>query len=321
MTRSVHDTVDEIELEAKNQHTVGWVIYAYLKVFNKWLNNLGSTRATFEHIKNAVTSAFDAEEDIKMVDSIERNPPMKEATPMCFLEVPNKLVRPFGSNFAHSQQVMALHDDEVQGNSNCARGIFVSSSETRSYQLAHCPYCSKYTTNEISNREETLVQLNKNSIETKYNYDDTNIAERERISKRKQDQSTTQQYKRSANEKYIMENAKQNLLFDIMPIRQNDYDMFMDFVIDLISNECHVSKDVILSITYEGFCKAHQTKTKENETLYIIKSGKTSLCIRKDVFEDLAVYGNVARPKLLKHLVKRILNVITPCYCSSNLNK
>jgi hypothetical protein len=72
MARSVHDTVDEIELEARNQHTAGWVIHAYLKVFNKWLNNLGNTRATFEHIKNAVTSAFDAKEDIKMVENIER---------------------------------------------------------------------------------------------------------------------------------------------------------------------------------------------------------------------------------------------------------
>jgi hypothetical protein len=227
---------------------------------------------------------------------------MKEATPMCFPIVPYKLDQTIGSNFAHSQQVMTLHDDEVQGNSNCARGILVSSSETRSYELAHCPYCSRYTTNEISNREETLVQLNETSIATKNNTYDTSITEREQIRKRKEDQSTTQQNKRIAYEKYIIENARHNLLSDSMPIRQNDYDMFMDFVIDLISNECHVSKEVVLSITYEGFCKAHQTKTKENETLYIIKSGKTNICIGKEVFEDLAVYGNVARQKLLKHL-------------------
>ncbi|XP_060576829.1 uncharacterized protein LOC132734129 [Ruditapes philippinarum] len=301
MARSVDKTVNEIELEARNQHTEGWVFHAYFKVFNKWLNNLGSTRATFEHIKDAATNAFDSVEDKNRIDSIKRNPPMKVATPMCPPLEPCKLDRTFGSNYGHSQQYMALHDNEAQGNSNCERGIYVSSIQTRSYQMAHCPYCSRYTTNEISNQENTLVRLNKNSIETKYN----DIDEREQIGKRKKDQPTTQQNKRIANDKYIVENAKQNLLFDIMPIRQNDYDMFMDFVIDLISNECHVSQEAVLSITYKGFCKAHQTKTKENETLYIIKSGKTSLCIGKEVFEDLAVYGNIARPKLLKYLEEK----------------
>jgi hypothetical protein len=150
---------------------------------------------------------------------------------------------------------MALHDDEAQGNSYCSRGILFSSSQTRSYQSAHGPYYSRYTTKEISNREETFVQLNKNSIETKYNCDDTNIADREQKRKRKKDQSATRQNKRIAYEKYIIENARQNLLSDFMPIRQNDYDLLMDFVIDLILNECHVSKEVVLSITYEGFVK------------------------------------------------------------------
>jgi hypothetical protein len=65
MVRSVDDTVNEIELEAKNQHTEGWVFYAYFKVFNKWLKKLGSTSATFEHIKDAAINAFDSEKDKK----------------------------------------------------------------------------------------------------------------------------------------------------------------------------------------------------------------------------------------------------------------
>ncbi|XP_060576830.1 uncharacterized protein LOC132734130, partial [Ruditapes philippinarum] len=300
MARSVHDTVAEIDLEAKNKHTEGWVIHAYIKVFNKWLDNVGRTNATFEHIKDAVSATIEAKEASDLVLYIERNPPIKVATPRCPPLVPNKLDRTFGSNIVHSQQCMALHDDEVQGNSNCSRGIFVRS--TRSYQSAHFPSCSRRTTKEISNQEETVVQLIKNSIETEFNCDDTNIADREQIRKRKQDQSTTQQNKMIALEEYFIRRFKDDLKADSMPILQNDYKMFMDFVIDLISNECHVSKEIVLSITYEGFCKAHQTKTKENETLYIIKSGKTSLCIGKEVFDDLAVYGNVARPKLLKHL-------------------
>jgi hypothetical protein len=72
MARSVDDTVNEIELEAKNQHTEGWVSYAYFKVFNKWLNNLGCTSATFEHIEDAATRAFDSEEDKKRIDFIKR---------------------------------------------------------------------------------------------------------------------------------------------------------------------------------------------------------------------------------------------------------
>jgi hypothetical protein len=72
MTESVHDTVDEIELETKNQHTVDWVIHAYLKVFNKWLDNLGRTNATFEHIKDAVSATIEAKEALGVVLSIER---------------------------------------------------------------------------------------------------------------------------------------------------------------------------------------------------------------------------------------------------------
>jgi hypothetical protein len=72
MAKSVHDTVDEIELEAKNQHTESCFIHAYIKVFNKWLDNLGRTNATFEHIKDAVSATIEAKEALELVLSIER---------------------------------------------------------------------------------------------------------------------------------------------------------------------------------------------------------------------------------------------------------
>ncbi|XP_060577812.1 uncharacterized protein LOC132734943 [Ruditapes philippinarum] len=308
MVRSVDDTVNEIELEARNQHTEGWVFYAYFKVFNKWLNNLGSTSATFEHIKDAATHALDSGEDKKLVDIIKRNPPMKVTTPMPL--VPYNFNETFGNNTAHSQQYMALHDDEGPENSNFARKLYVRSRQTHKFQVAHCSYCSRYTTNEVSNLQETSVQLNKTSVETNCNNNDKNTVKQERIKKRKKDQSKSesQQHKRSITEQYIIENAKQNLLLDSIPIRQNDYDMFMHFVIDLISNQCHVSKEVVLSITYECFYKTQEINTNENETLYILKWGRTNLCIGQEVYDELAVYGNIARPKLLKYLEEKSID-------------
>jgi ribosome biogenesis protein Nip4 len=70
MARSVHDTVDEIELETN--HTEGWVIHAYIKVFNKWLDNVGRTNATFGHIKDAVSESIDSKEASDQVLCIER---------------------------------------------------------------------------------------------------------------------------------------------------------------------------------------------------------------------------------------------------------
>jgi hypothetical protein len=72
MVRNVHDTADEIELETKQQHTEGWVIHAYIKVFNKWLDNVGRTNATFAHIKDAVSATIEAKEAYDLVLSIER---------------------------------------------------------------------------------------------------------------------------------------------------------------------------------------------------------------------------------------------------------
>ncbi|XP_060576833.1 uncharacterized protein LOC132734133 [Ruditapes philippinarum] len=184
MARTVDDTVNETELEAKNQHTEGWVFYAYFKVFNKWLNNLGCTYATFEHIEDAATHAFDSKEDKKRIDFIKRNPPMKSTTPMPL--VPPYLDLTFRNNSALSQQYMALHDDEIPGNStNYAREIYVRSRQTHRLQVGHCSYCSRYTTNEVSNLQETSVQLNKTSVDTKDN------VKRERIKKRKKGQSKT----------------------------------------------------------------------------------------------------------------------------------
>ncbi|XP_060577810.1 uncharacterized protein LOC132734941 [Ruditapes philippinarum] len=213
MAKSVHDTVDEIELEAKNQHTESCFIHAYIKVFNKWLDNLGRTNATFEHIKDAVSATIEAKEALELVLSIERKPPLKGTTPMPL--VPYNLNQTFGNNSTHSQQYMALHDDEVPGNSNYARDVYVTSRhETHRVQVAHCPYCSRYTTNEVSNLQETSVQLNKTKVETNCNNNDKNTVKRERNKKRKKDQSKSkpQQHKRSTTEQYMIDNAKENLL-------------------------------------------------------------------------------------------------------------
>jgi hypothetical protein len=233
---------------------------------------------------------------------------MKVTTPMPL--VPYNLNQTFGNNSAHSQQYMALHDDEVQGNYNCARAVYVRSRQTHRLQVAHGSYCSRYITNEVSNLQETSVQFNKTSVENYFNDNDKNTVKQERIKKRKKDQSKskTQQHKRSTTEQYIIENAKQNLLSDSIPIRQNDYNMFMNFVLDLISNECHVGKETVLSITHEEFCEAQEINTKENDTFFLVKSGKTNLFIGKEVYEDLAVYGNIARPKLLTYLKAKTID-------------
>jgi hypothetical protein len=200
---------------------------------------------------------------------------------------------------------MALHDDEVPGNSNYARDVYVRSrQQTHRLQVAHCSYCSRYTTNEVSNLQETSVQLNKTSVETNCNNNDKNTVKRVRNKKRKKDQSKSkpQQHKRSTTEQYMIDNAKENLLLDSIPIRQNDYKMFMNFVLDLVSNVCNVGKETVLSITHEEFCEAQEINTKENDTFFLVKTGKTNLFIGKEVYEDLDVYGNIARPKLLTYL-------------------
>ncbi|XP_060580076.1 uncharacterized protein LOC132736874 [Ruditapes philippinarum] len=217
---------------------------------------------------------------------------MKEKKQRYAALVPSKFEPTFRSNTS-LQQFMALHNDEEPGNSNCGRELYVRSSETTRFQLAHCPYCSLYTRNEISDRHETLT-----SVQSNESY-------REQNKKRKKDQSQTQQSKRSITEKYIIENAKQNLHLDIMPIRQNDYDMFMNFVIELIANECQVAESTVWSVTLAGFCEAHEVNNKEKETLFVINCERINLCLIKETFEELTFYGNIARPKLLKYLKER----------------
>ncbi|XP_060577809.1 uncharacterized protein LOC132734940 [Ruditapes philippinarum] len=292
MARSVHDTVDEIELEAN--HTEGWVIHAYIKVFNKWLDNVGRANATFGHIKDAVSASIDSKEALDQILSIERNPPMKIKEQRYAAVVPRKFEQTISSNSSF-QHFMALHNDEEPGNSNCGRELYIRSSETKRFQLAHCPYCSLYTKNEISDRQETLT-----SVQSNESY-------REQNKKRKKDQSQTQQPKRRITEKYekyIIENAKQNLHLEFMPIRQNDYDMYMNFVIACIANECQVAERTVWSVTQAGFCEAQEV-IKEKGTMFVINDERINLCLRKETFEELTFYGNIARPKLLKYLKER----------------
>ncbi|XP_060561128.1 uncharacterized protein LOC132720911 [Ruditapes philippinarum] len=292
MVRSVYYTVNEIEREAKNQHTEGGVIHAYIKVFMKWLDNVGRTNATFGHIKDAVSATIEAKKASDLVLSIERNPPMKEKKQRYAALLPSKFEPTFRSNTS-LQQFMALHNDEEPGNSNCGRELYVRSSETTRFQLPHCQYCSLYTRNEISDRHETLT-----SVQSNESY-------REQNKKRKKDQSQTQQPKRSITEKYIIENAKENLHLDFMPIRRNDYDMYMNFVIELIANECQVAKKIVWSVTQAGYCEAHEVNNKGKGTLFVINDERINLCLRKETFEELTFYGNIARPKLLKYLTER----------------
>jgi hypothetical protein len=188
---------------------------------------------------------------------------------------------------------MALHNDEEPGNSNCGRELYMRLSETIRFQPAICPKCSLYTRNEIADCHETLT-----SVQSNESYGEQN-------KKRKKDQSKTQQHKRSITEKYIIENAKQNLHLDFMPIRQNDYEMYMNFVIELIASECQVAERTVWSVTQEGFCEAHEVNNKEKGTLFVINGERINLCIRKETFEELTFYGNIARPKLLKYLKER----------------
>ena len=72
MGRNVQDTVDEIKYEVRNQHTEGWIIHAYMKVFFKWLNNLGTENSTFDHIEDAASANFDSKETLELVRSMKR---------------------------------------------------------------------------------------------------------------------------------------------------------------------------------------------------------------------------------------------------------
>ncbi|XP_060561132.1 uncharacterized protein LOC132720917 [Ruditapes philippinarum] len=303
LSRNVQDTVDEIKLEARNEHTKGWVIHAYIKVFDKWLKHLGSIEATFEQIEEAISMSMDAHEALELVMSIKRNPPMTTITPKLSRLVSGRETRIMGSNVSNTLQYMALYDDDIQGTSRGSREIYVRSSQKQSYKMAHCPYCSVYSSNEVSNCQETLttVKLNKSSVAASSNYDDKTSIEQERNKKRKKAQLKSQRCKQITTEKYVIENAKQNLLLESMPIRQNDYELYVDFVIDNISKECHVNKKAVLSITHEGFRKVHKINTNENESLFIV-GGHVAMCLRKEVYEYLAVYGNIARPKLLTYL-------------------
>jgi hypothetical protein len=147
----------------------------------------------------------------------------------------------------------------------------------------------------------TTVKFNKSSVAATSINDDKTIIEKERNKKRKKAQLKSQRFKQITTEKFIIENAKQNLHLESMPIPQNDYELYMDFVIDNISKECHVNKKAVLSITHEEFRKVQEMKTNENESIFIV-GGHVAMCLRKEVYEYLAVYGNIARPKLLTYL-------------------
>jgi hypothetical protein len=170
----------------------------------------------------------------------------------------------------------------------------VRSSESHIYEIAQFSSGPLAPTNEIHNRQETFttVQLNKTCSKPIIG-----------LEKRKEKQSNIQKHiKRCKNDTYIIQNAVENMRLDCIPIRQNDYDTYMDFVINRILNECHVRKSIVLSIKYAGFCEPYQIETKEKETFYFLKSGRANICMGKEVYDDLDFYGNVARTKLLTYL-------------------
>ncbi|XP_060560345.1 uncharacterized protein LOC132720270 [Ruditapes philippinarum] len=295
LPRSVHDTVEEIEMETKNQHTSGWVIHAYLNVFYRWLKCLGRARASIEHIEEAVMACMEEQDAKDLVIEFKKSPPMKVSTSICNTLDPYTFDRTsFGRNASYPAQFMymALCDDKTQDKAMTRK--HVRSSESHIFEIAQFSSGPLDPTNEITNRQETFttVQLNKTCKKP--------INRRE---KRKTKQSTIQENKkRLKNDNYNIRNALENMRLDIMPIRQNDYDIYMDFVINRILNECHVSKSIVLSVKYAGFCEPYKIETKDKETLYVLKSGRANICMGKEVYDDLDFYGNVARTKLLTDL-------------------
>ncbi|XP_053387191.1 uncharacterized protein LOC123542857 [Mercenaria mercenaria] len=296
---SVHDTMEEIKLEARNEYTTGWVFHAYMKVFRKWLEIMGDAAENLEQIKQAVYECIESKEVIDSVLLIIRDPPK---LPCVARGIEQTSTHPV----PYVQPCYALYDTETP---SALCSVHYSSRQIQSIQSSRYGTCSGFlpcsaALQSLPNGQAMQASFQYTEMNFKPNRnDESQTAHKEQGKGKKRKTSQFQdKMKLSKLESYARDNAKQNLLSNLIPIRHCDYDIYMEHVVNLVMKECNVSRKVVLSITYKTFCDVEEVTTKRNEKLYIVYCGTPKLILKKEVYNDLDIYGNAVRPKLLSYL-------------------
>ncbi|XP_053388283.1 uncharacterized protein LOC128551450 [Mercenaria mercenaria] len=270
-----------------------------MKVFTKWLEIMGDTAENLEQIKQAVCECIESKEVIDSVLLIIRDPP-KLSCVVRGIEQTSKHPVPY------VQPCYALHDIETPS-ASCS--VHYRSRQIQSIQSSRYCTCSGFLPSSAALKSlpncqamQASFQYTEMKFEPNSNDESQTLHTVQGKDKKRKTSQFQDKIKLSKLESYARDNSKQNLLSKDIPIRQCDYDIYMEHVVDLVMKECHVSRKTVLSITYQTFCEVEEVPTKRNELLYIVYCGTPKLILKKEVYHDLEIYGNIARPKLLAHL-------------------
>lgn len=99
--------------------------------------------------------------------------------------------------------------------------------------------------------------------------------------------------------------TKQLLPLSPILLQAKQYDVFLEHTIDCITKQTGKSRQLVLSISHDAYCKIDKFKTSRNDTFYFIYAGSCCLVIGNSEFENLRLYTDFARRNLVREIMER----------------